>query len=44
MFVVMTWERDFASAQKQKDKVKVKEVYTDLIWTLANSNEFIFVK
>ena len=37
-----TWKRDFKSARG--DKAKIKEVYTDLIWTLANSNEFIFVK
>lgn len=41
------WRRDFDSAQKAKPAERterVKEVYTDLIWTLANSNEFIFVK
>ena len=24
--------------------IDFKEIYTDLIWTLANSNEFIFIK
>ncbi|MDG1875081.1 MAG: DUF1549 domain-containing protein [Mariniblastus sp.] len=38
------WKKDFSNAVKQKDQAKVKEVYADLIWTLANSNEFIFVK
>lgn len=38
------WERDFLSAYKQRDQEKIKEIFTDLIWTLANSNEFIFVK
>ncbi len=37
------WERDFKDAVKE-GTAKVKEVYADLIWTLANSNEFIFVK
>jgi hypothetical protein len=39
-----SWERDFKTAVKDRDKTKIKEIYTDLIWTLANSNEFIFVK
>jgi hypothetical protein len=38
------WKKDFDEAVRQKDNAKVKEVYADLIWTLANSNEFIFVK
>ena len=38
------WKKDFDEAVRQKDKTKIKETYTDLIWTLANSNEFIFVK
>ena len=36
------WTRDFKAAGN--DKAQIKEVYTDLIWMLANSNEFIFVK
>ena len=35
---------DFDEASKRKDQAKIKEIYTDLIWTLANSNEFIFIK
>ncbi|MFK7770402.1 MAG: DUF1549 domain-containing protein [Mariniblastus sp.] len=39
------WEREFKEASRDKNpQGKNKEVYTDLIWTLANSNEFIFVK
>jgi hypothetical protein len=38
------WEADFKDAVKNNDNAKIKEVYSDLIWTLANSNEFIFVK
>jgi hypothetical protein len=38
------WEKDFDDASKRKDQAKIKEIYTDLIWTLANSNEFIFIK
>jgi hypothetical protein len=38
------WESDFREASKQNDNAKIKEIYSDLIWTLANSNEFIFVK
>ncbi len=38
------WEKDFDDAASQKDQEKIKEIYGDLIWTLANSNEFIFVK
>jgi hypothetical protein len=38
------WNKEFDAASKVRDMTKVKEVYADLIWTLANSNEFIFVK
>lgn len=38
------WEGDFKEAVKNNDNAKIKEIYSDLIWTLANSNEFIFVK
>ena len=38
------WDKEFTAAAKKKDQAKIKEIYTDLIWTLANSNEFIFVK
>ncbi|MEM9943619.1 MAG: DUF1549 domain-containing protein [Planctomycetota bacterium] len=38
------WKYEFESAVKQKDPAKIKEIYSDLIWMLANSNEFIFNK
>lgn len=38
------WEGDFKKAVAKNDAAKIKETYSDLIWTLANSNEFIFVK
>lgn len=38
------WTRDFDQAYKKGDQAKIKEIFTDLIWTLANSNEFIFIK
>ena len=38
------WNSEFASASKKKDQSKIDEVRHDLIWTLANSNEFIFIK
>ena len=38
------WEKDFDDAAKRNDQTKIKEIYADLIWTLANSNEFVFVK
>ena len=38
------WKRDFADAIRSKEKGRMREVYADLIWTLANSNEFVFVK
>ncbi|MFT5303006.1 MAG: hypothetical protein ACI87E_003802 [Mariniblastus sp.] len=39
-----SWDQEFKDASKAKDLTKVREIYADLIWTLANSNEFIFVK
>ena len=39
-----SWQKDFAAAFQDKDKSKAREVYADLIWMLANSNEFVFVK
>jgi len=39
-----SWKKDFAEAFQDNDKSKIKEVYADLIWMLANSNEFVFVK
>ena len=39
-----SWDKEFSEASKANDMSMVKEVYADLIWTLANSNEFIFVK
>ena len=38
------WEVEFKNAANKNDKLKIKETYSDLIWMLANSNEFIFVK
>ena len=38
------WTREFDQAYRKKDEAKIKEIFNDLIWTLANSNEFIFVK
>ncbi len=39
------WDAEFKSAARRKNvEANYKIVYTDLIWTLANSNEFIFVK
>ncbi|MEL7497008.1 MAG: DUF1549 domain-containing protein [Planctomycetota bacterium] len=38
------WSNEFDQAYKKKDQTKIKEIFTDLIWTLANSNEFIFIK
>ena len=37
------WRSDFDTAKSQKD-VKMQDVFSDLIWTIANSNEFIFKK
>ena len=38
------WVSEFDEAARKKDNAKIKEIYSDLIWTLANSNEFIFLK
>jgi len=38
------WESEFSSAMQDRDKKKLNHTYSDLIWTLANSNEFIFIK
>lgn len=38
------WIREFDNAFKRNEQGKVKEIFSDLIWTLANSNEFIFIK
>ena len=37
------WRSDFDTAESRKD-VKMQDVFSDLIWTIANSNEFIFQK
>lgn len=37
------WKNDFKEAIN-KNQAEVNEVYTDLIWMLANSNEFVFIK
>jgi len=39
-----SWKKDFAEALDDRNKSKLKEVYADLIWMLANSNEFVFIK
>lgn len=41
---VSMWRRDFDAAVKKRDQRKILESFADLIWTLANSNEFIFQK
>ena len=41
---VSVWRRDFDMAVKKHDQRKIMETFSDLIWTLANSNEFIFQK
>ncbi len=38
------WEPDFETALRSKDNIQIKDVSADLIWVLANSNEFIFLK
>lgn len=38
------WARQFKNVANPRDLSQVKEVYSDLIWVLANSNEFVFVK
>jgi len=39
-----SWKKDFANANRGGNKAELREVYADLIWMLANSNEFVFVK
>jgi hypothetical protein len=41
---ISMWRRDFDAAVKKRDQRKILESFSDLIWTLANSNEFIFQK
>ena len=41
---IRVWKREFDQAFRDKEPQRVKEIFTDLVWTLANSNEFIFVK
>jgi len=41
---VNAWRSDFDTAAKFKNQAKMQETFADLIWTIANSNEFIFQK
>ena len=40
---INAWRSDFDTAQSRRD-VNMQDVFADLIWTIANSNEFIFQK
>ena len=39
---IRTWRRDFDRSVATKKQTKINETFADLIWTIANSNEFIF--
>ncbi len=41
---LQVWNAEFGDAYARKDTQHIRETYGDLIWTLANSNEFIFQK
>ena len=41
---LQVWNAEFNDAYARKDTQHIRETYNDLIWTLANSNEFIFQK
>lgn len=41
---LQVWNAEFGDAYARKDTQRIREAYGDLIWTLANSNEFIFQK
>lgn len=41
---VSMWRRDFDASVKKRNQKQIMESFADLIWTLANSNEFIFQK
>ena len=41
---VNAWRTDFDNAAKFRNQVKMQDTFADLIWTIANSNEFIFQK
>ena len=38
------WRPDFNAAVKQRRQSVMMDTFSDLIWTIANSNEFIFLK
>ena len=41
---IKIWRPDFDTAAKIRNQNKMQETFADLIWTIANSNEFIFQK
>ena len=41
---VNAWHSDFDTAAKSRNKSEMQDTFADLIWTIANSNEFIFQK
>jgi len=41
---LQAWRPDFDAAVKQRRQSAIMDTFADLIWTIANSNEFIFQK
>ena len=41
---LQAWRPDFDTAVKQRRQSAMVDTFSDLIWTIANSNEFIFQK
>ena len=41
---IRAWRSDFDIAARSRNQAKMQETFGDLIWTIANSNEFIFQK
>ena len=41
---IKAWHSDFDTAAQARNQAKMQETFGDLIWTIANSNEFIFQK
>ena len=41
---LQAWRPDFDAAVKQRRQSAMVDTFSDLIWTIANSNEFIFQK
>ena len=41
---LQAWVPDFGAAIKQRGQSAIVNTFSDLIWTIANSNEFIFQK